>query len=101
MIAICGVSKHPSQKWYHIFVVTRRHRVFEKEIPYIALLLAEKIATKPFEDIKYGEGQALFKVLWRLKEHRPGHPSYPELTPGIVMDLIEEIRSIFGEYHEI
>ena len=30
-------------------VVTRRHRIFEKEIPHIALALVERIKTKTFE----------------------------------------------------
>ena len=81
-------------------VVTRRHRIFEKEIPHIALALVERIKTKTFEEITYGEGQTLFMVLWRLKEHRPGNPSYPEITPGIISGLIEDIRIIFGSYWE-
>lgn len=80
------------------FDVTRKHRIFEKEIPYIALALVERIKIKTFEEIRFGEGQAWFMVLWRLKEHRPGHPSYPEVTPDIVSGLIEDIWIIFGSY---
>ena len=38
----------------------------------------------------------MFRVLWRLKEHRPGHPSYPEIDSVVVSRLVKDIRSIFG-----
>ena len=80
-----------------IFDMTRRHRIFGNEIPYVALTLADRLESKTDDQLQYGEGQALFRVLWRLKEHRQGHPSYPEIMQGTVSKLIEEIRLIFGD----
>ncbi len=80
------------------FRMTRRHRIFENEIPYVTITLADQIEPMTVDQMKYGEGQALFKVLWRLKEHRPGHPSYPDINTRIITDLIDDIRFLFGEY---
>ena len=78
----------------------RRHRIFSNEIPYVAYAIVDRLGSKPDDQIKYGEGQALFRVLWRLKEHRPGHPSYPEIEPGVVSNLIQDIRLIFGDIED-
>ena len=80
--------------------MARRHRIFSNEIPFVACALADRLESKTEDQLKYGEGQALFRVLWRLKEHRPGHPSYPEIETGIVSKLIKDIRLSFGDSEE-
>lgn len=73
----------------------RRHRIFPNELPYFVKALAEAIESKPLDDLKQGEGLALFRVLWRIKEHRAGPPSYPEINEKVVSQLLEDIRQKF------
>jgi hypothetical protein len=63
----------------------------------MAKTLANRLESMNEDQLNYGEGQALFMILWRLKEHRPGNPSYPEIDPKVVLKLIKEILLIFGE----
>jgi hypothetical protein len=42
-----------------------------------------------------GEAVGLFKVLWRLKEHRTGPPHYPELSRRTVQALLTETEAVF------
>lgn len=81
--------------WYQYNAMPRRHRIFHDEIQYIAKALATIVEKKDVEEMKYGEGYALFKVLWRFKEHRTGPPHYPEVDEGVVSKLLVEVRRMF------
>ena len=75
--------------WYQFTNMERRHRIFPDEMPSFVNVIAEAIESKPLDDLKQGEGQALFRVLWRIKEHRSGPPSYPEVNENVVSQLLE------------
>lgn len=80
--------------------MTRRHRIFNDEIHFVVMALAKTFETKTCDEMKYGEGHALFKVLWRFKEHRTGPPSYPEIDEGTVSQLLEDVRFAFGRVND-
>ena len=86
--------------WHQYRTVTRRHRVFHDEVHFVVRALAKVLETKTGEELKHGEGHALFKVLWRFKEHRTGPPGYPEIDEGTVSRLLEDVRMIFGSVND-
>ena len=69
--------------WYQLPSMVRRHRIFPDELP-IVKAIAETVKSKQLDELKKGEGKALFRVLWRIKEHRAGPPSYPEINEEVV-----------------
>ena len=74
--------------WNQLHGMERRHRIFQDELPYLVKALAEEVETIQLEDLTHGKGKALFRVLWRIKEHRPGPPSYPEISEETVTRVI-------------
>ena len=40
--------------------MVRRHRIFPDELPYIVKAIAETVKSKQLDELKQGEGQALF-----------------------------------------
>jgi hypothetical protein len=75
--------------------MVRRHRISPDELPYFVKAIAETVESKQIDELKQGEGQALFRVLWRIKEHRAGPPSYPEINEEVVSQLLEDIGHMF------
>jgi hypothetical protein len=82
--------------WNQLHHMERRHRIFQEELPFVVKALSEEVETMPLDKLKQRKGQALFKFLWRIKEHRLGPPSYPEITEGEVSRLLEDLREMFN-----
>ena len=40
------------------------------------------------------ETTALFRVLWRFKEHRTGPPNYPEIDAENIEALLQEVETL-------
>jgi len=41
----------------------------------------------------------LFRVLWRLKTHREGRPSYPDFNEESINALLAEVELFLADFH--
>ena len=75
----------------------RRHRIFQNEITHVIKALHRYLASKNTEqDTNITETAALFKVLWRFKEHRTGPPCYPEIDTTSIEGLLSEVETLLA-----
>ncbi|MCW4013978.1 MAG: hypothetical protein NWF07_13475 [Candidatus Bathyarchaeota archaeon] len=72
--------------------MTRRHRIFETEItPTIRAIHQRLTKLNTSKEINH-EKQQLFRLLWRLHQHRTGPPHYPEITRDEIDKLLDSTR---------
>lgn len=75
----------------------RRHRIFQNEIMHVMKTIHKYLASKNIEqDTDITETAALFKVLWRFKEHRTGPPCYPEIDSTSINELLREVETLLA-----
>ena len=75
----------------------RRHRIFQSEITHVIKALHRYLASKNTEqDTNITETAALFKVLWRFKEHRTGPPNYPEIDSASIDRLLDDVEALLA-----
>ena len=76
--------------------MTRRHRIYPEEIPPIMTAIHSQLSTMRLSD---PDTLILFRVLWRLKTHREGRPSYPEFNQGSINELLAEVEWFLADFH--
>ena len=74
--------------------MTRRHRIFESEIPPVMKAIHQRLTILNTSDEISYEKQQLFRVLWRMRQHRTGPPHYPEITKDEINKLLDSTRHI-------
>ena len=73
----------------------RRHRIFQNEIIHVIKAIHSHLtATMTNPDTSTTETTALFRVLWRFKEHRTGPPNYPEIDATNIATLLQEVEAL-------
>ena len=108
------------EKWYHLFALstnprengtikpiaemvpfpnmTRRHRILPEEITPVMTAIHSQLSTMHHSD---PDTMPLFRVLWRLKTHREGRPSYPELDEKTLDKLLAEVELLLVDLNSL
>lgn len=76
--------------------MTRRHRIYPDEIPPIMTAIHNTLSIMHPSD---PDTLILFRVLWRLKTHREGRPSYPDLNEETLDNLLMEVELFLADFN--
>ena len=70
----------------------RRHRIFQPEITPTMRAVHQRLTAINTTDEITNEKTQLFKLLWRMHQHRTGPPHYPDITKNEITKLLETTR---------
>lgn len=77
--------------------MTRRHRIFQPEITPTMKAIHQRLTTINTSNDNSNEKTQLFKLLWRMNQHRTGPPHYPDITKNEINKLLESTKNILEQ----
>jgi hypothetical protein len=75
--------------------MTRRHSIKEDEVRPLMRSLFKSLLEICETHENSQDAEPLFRLLWRLHQHRKGPPHFPDITPDSTYKLLSSVNYIF------